>query len=105
MELMTKELERKFEWFPLYSQEGKGKDAEVVVKYFNPIGSGTWLITEGEKEADGDWLFFGYCHITDWEWGYVRLSALTSIKLQFDMKIERDLHAKGTVRELMQGVF
>ena len=37
-------------------------DAEVLVKYFNPCGSGTWLITEAEREGD-DWRLFGYCHI------------------------------------------
>lgn len=63
MKLMTKELEDKFAKYPLYSQEGKGFDAEVVVKYFNPYGRGTWLITEGEKQPDGDWLLFGYCNI------------------------------------------
>ena len=42
-------------------------------------GSGTWLITKGEKQEDGDWLFFGYCHIFCWEWGYVTLSELESV--------------------------
>ena len=60
MKLMTKELEKKFEKYPLYSQEGKYDDAEVIVAYFNPCVAGTWLITEGEKQDDGDWLFFGY---------------------------------------------
>ena len=54
MLLMTKELEKAFETYPLYSQEEKGLDSEVVVKYFNPCGAGTWLITEGEKQEDGD---------------------------------------------------
>ena len=92
MKLMTKELEKKFEKYPLYSQEGKCDDAEVVVAYFNPCGAGTWLITEGEKQDDGDWLFFGYCHIFEWEWGYVSLSELEEIVLPFGLTIERDLH-------------
>jgi hypothetical protein len=89
---MTKELEKKFAKFPLYSQEDKGFEAEVVVKYFNPCGLGTWLITEGEKQEDGDWLFFGYCHLFEWEWGYVTLGQLEEIQLPFDLTIERDLH-------------
>ena len=60
MKLMTKELEKKFEKYPLYSQEGKCDDAEVVVAYFNPCGAGTWLITEGEKQDDG----IGYSSVT-----------------------------------------
>ena len=89
MKLMTKELEEKFKGYPLYSQDGKGKDAKIVVKYFNPFGRGTWLITEGEKQDDGDWLLFGYCHIFCWEWGYITLSELESVGY-----IERDLHLK-----------
>lgn len=84
---MNKELEKRFAKFPLYSQDGKGDEAIIVVKYFNPFGGGTWLITEGEKQEDGDWMFFGYCHIFEWEWGYVRLSDLEKIGF-----IERDLY-------------
>lgn len=87
MKLMNKELEKRFAKFPLYSQDEKGDEAIIVVKYFNPFGGGTWLITEGEKQEDGDWLFFGYCHIFEWEWGYVRLSELEKIGF-----IERDLY-------------
>ena len=98
MLLMTKELEKTFEKYPLYSQDGKMLEADVVVKYFNPCGAGTWLITEGEKQADGDWMFFGYCHIFEWEWGYVMLSELESIKLPFGLHIERELY--GTKKQV-----
>lgn len=101
MKLMTKELETAFEKSPLYSKDGQGLNAEVVVKYFNPCGAGTWLITEGEKQENGDWLFFGYCCITEWEWGYVSLSELESLKLPYGMGVERDLYSKGTVKELI----
>lgn len=94
MMLMTKELEKKFEKYPFGSQEGLMEDAEVVVKYFNPCGAGTWLITEGEKE-DGEWIFFGYCHITDWEWGYVSLSELEAVRLPFGLTIEREIYGSG----------
>lgn len=92
MKLMTKELERKFNNYPLYSQEEKGFDAEVIVKYFNPCGLGTWLITEGEKQENGDWLMFGYCNVFEWEWGYITLSQLEGIRLPYGLTIERDLH-------------
>jgi len=61
-----------------------------VVKFFNPIGAGTWLITE--LEPDGDTLFgladlgFG-CP----ELGSFSLSELTSARLPFGMGIERDI--------------
>lgn len=97
MKLMTKALEKKFEKFPMLSQDGLGEEAEVVVKYFNPYGRGTWLITEGEKRDDGDWMLYGYCHIFDWEWGDVLLSQLESIKPfpGMPLGIERDLHCEG----------
>ena len=92
MKLLTKAIENKLERTPIYTNEGKGMDAPVIVKYFNPCGSGTWLITEGEKQADGDWLLFGYCHIHEWEWGYVMLSDLAKLRLPFGLTIERDLY-------------
>lgn len=100
MQLMTKEIASKLEGYPLGSQDGKGDNAEVVVKYFNPYGAGTWLITEGEQQADGDWLLFGYCHIFEWEWGYVMLSELESVKPLGMFTLERDLYSSGTVKEL-----
>lgn len=95
MLLMTKELEERFKQYPLYSQEGKGLESEVVVKYFNPCGRGTWLITEGEKQDDGNWLFYGYCNLFEWEWGYVMLSELESVRLPFGLSIEREIYNTG----------
>lgn len=105
MKLMTKELEKAFEKYPLYSQHDRGMDSEVVVKYFNPCGLGTWLITEGEKEEDGDWIFFGYCNLFEWEWGYVLLSQLEDLNLPYGLTIERDMHTnkkylKDFIKEL-----
>lgn len=100
MLLMTKELEKEFEKYPLYSQEDKGMDSKVVVKYFDPCGSGTWLITEGEKQEDGEWLFYGYCYIFEWEWGYVTLSELESVQRPFGLGIEREIYGgHETVKE------
>ena len=93
MKLMTKELEKEFEKYPIGSQDGLGGNAKVIVKYFNPIGTGTWLITEGEKLENGDYEMFGYCHLGDddmAELGYVMLSELE--ELQLPLKIERDLY-------------
>ena len=95
MMLMTKELETTLMKYPIGSQDEKGMEAEVIVKYFNPCGAGTWLITEGEKQENGDWLLFGYCHIFEWEWGYVTLSELESVQLPFGLSIERELYVTG----------
>jgi hypothetical protein len=102
MKLMTKELEGKLAKCPLGSQDDLGIEAKVIVKFFNPVGTGTWLITEGEKLEDGDWLLYGYCHIFEWEWGSVLLSELQSAKIPpFGLGIERDLYSSGTVGELI----
>lgn len=92
MNLLTDEIKELFKQYPLYSQDGKGLDSVVLVKYFNPCGAGTWLITEAEEQEDGDYLLFGYCHISCWEWGYVLLSELQNLKLPFGLTIERDLY-------------
>ena len=101
MKLMTKESEKKLLEKPLYSTEGQGLNAECVVKYFNPCGASTWLISEGSKTEDGDWEMFGFCTDGyDWEWGYVMLSDLENAKLPLGLSIERDKYAEGTIGEL-----
>lgn len=99
MNLCPDEILKKFEEHPLCSQETKGEDAECIVKYFNPFGRGTWLITEAEQQDDGTWLLFGLCHIHEWEWGYVELSELEQLGF-----IERDIYIGDhpTVKELRQ---
>lgn len=103
MNLINEEIIKRFKEYPLYSQDGKGMDSIVLVKYFNPVGAGTWLITEAEQQEDGDWLLFGYCHIWCWEWGYVLLSDLENLKLPFGLTIERDLYISksATVKDLL----
>ncbi len=104
MELLTDEIKQRFEEYPLYSQENKGINSTVIVKYFNPVGSGTWLITEAEKQEDGDWLLFGYCHLFEWEWGYVLLSEITSTLVPVfgcKLPLERDLYFSGTVNDAL----
>ena len=104
MNLLTYEIRELFKQYPLYSQDGRGMDSVVLVKYFNPCGAGTWLITEAEEQENGDWLLFGYCHINCWEFGYLLLSELQNLKLPFGLKIERDLYIKGgaTVKECLR---
>jgi hypothetical protein len=98
MKLITKEIEKALLSHPLYSQEGN-PNPKVVAKFFNPCGAGSWYITEGEKQADGDWLLFGLCHIYDAELGYVTLSELESLQLPFGLTIERDMYWSGTLND------
>ena len=79
---------------PLYSTEDTPcEDKQVVVKFFNPMGSQTWEIVEGSYQEDMDtWLLFGKCDLGyGAEWGYVSLSELQAIKLPMGMGIERDI--------------
>lgn len=106
MKLITKAIEKKFEKFPLGSQENKMEDAEVLLKVFNPYGGQTWLITEAEKEED-DWYCFGCVNLFGfWEWGYISLKELQELKVNvfgMQMGLERDRYCDGmTVRELMR---
>mgnify|MGYP002629627279 CR=1 FL=1 len=75
----------------LYSQD-EVKDPIVWVKFFNPYGAGTWLITE----YDGNDTMFGYAQIHQGggELGYVSLRELRSIKKFGGPGIERDVHFK-----------
>ncbi len=109
MELITKEIEEKFKKYPLGSQDGLLGDSKVVVKYFNPVGVGTWFITEGNKLENGDYIMYGYCHLGDddmAEFGYVKLSELKEIKLPFGMEIERDLYLPDdcTLKDAMESI-
>ena len=106
MILWTNEIEKKATTFPIGSQDGKGENAIVIVKFFNAFGSGSWIITEAEQQEDGDWLLFGYCHIFEWEWGYVMLSEIQNTKVNVFgcmLPLERDLYVKenATVKDLI----
>ena len=92
--LITKDVLKNFEKYPLYSQDGKGMDAKVLVKFFGGSAA-TWLITEASPTEDGDWELFGYATLDgiDWEWGYVMLSDLQSLRFPpFGLPIERDMY-------------
>lgn len=76
---------------------GRQRDVDhvPVVKFFNPVGAGTWLITE--MEPDGDTLFgladlgFG-CP----ELGSCSLAELSLVRLPFSLGIERDVLFEGS---------
>jgi hypothetical protein len=64
-------------------------DHVPVVKFFNPLGVGTWLITE--MMADGDTLF-GLCDLGEPELGCVSLAEIAAVRLPFGLIIERDVN-------------
>ena len=48
--LMTSQLEEALKGFPLYSQDGKGKEA--ICRAIFALGGVRWFILEGEKEGN-----------------------------------------------------
>lgn len=103
MKLLTEELENIFEKYPIGSQDGLRGNAKVIAKFFNPVGAGTWLITEAEKLENGDYDMYGYCHLGDdemAEFGYIRLSELQELKLPFGMTVERDMYMSKDINIL-----
>ena len=77
--LITSKLEKDFLNYPLYSQDGKGKDAVCVCVYY--IGSVRWYVLEGQVENDDFTLFAIVVGLSVTEYGYVSLHELESVRL------------------------
>ena len=92
MKIITAPIQKALDNTPLYSNDGKGKDAPVILKLFGG-GRFTYLVTEAEKNGD-DYTIYGWmvsplgpdCD----EFGYASLNELLSLKFQFGLGIERD---------------
>lgn len=105
MKIITKEIEKKLP--KLYSQDGKNPaEVRVIIKFFDPSGSWTWYVTEGDKTGQrivqgafagqDDYTFFGYVKGFEGELGYFTLGQLSMAKegckgLRY-LPIERDLN-------------
>ena len=97
MKLLTKAIIGKLEKTRYDKEKPVPNDAPVLARFFNPSGSGTWSVLEGEKLPNNDWRFFGVVDIgQDKEYGYFNLSQLQDFKGQFGLGIERDRNFKGT---------
>lgn len=68
-------------------------DPFPVVRFFNPIGNGTWLATE----IDDDDIMFGLADLGfgSPELGYFALSELEAVRLPLGLGIERDICFEG----------
>lgn len=68
---------------------GREPDSQPVVRFFNPVGSATWLATE----MDEDGILFGLADLGFGcpELGSFALSELEEVRLPFGLGIERDL--------------
>ena len=84
MKLLTKEIEERFK--KNGSQENI-KDAQIVVKFFDPTGSWTWYATEYDQDTK---TLFGLVDGHYKEFGDFSLEELESVKGAFGLGIERD---------------
>lgn len=96
MKLLTKEITEQlikaWDEHARLADEGNDLPLEehvIYLKLFNPMGVGTWYLTE---YCEADNVFFGFCHIHEGEWGYVSREELESFRGTAGLGIERDLH-------------
>ena len=89
MKLITKAIEKELNKNWVASTK-KDTDHIPVVKFFDPTGSATWLITELNPENQD--IAFGLCDLGMGfpELGYVSISELKAVKSRFGLGIERD---------------
>lgn len=92
MNLLPEELKEELKKYPLYSQEDKGLQKDILIKYFNASGVGTWIVFEGQPEGD-DIEFFGLVNLAEWEFGYFTLNQLKELQNQGHL-IEIDLYSE-----------
>ena len=91
MKLVTRQIEKRLEKFPLYSQNSKGDNATIVCKFF--LASWTWYVLEAQKQPNGDYLFYGIVdNGRELERGYFRLSELERLRVWGCVKVERDMY-------------
>lgn len=92
MNLLPEELKEELKKYPLYSQEDKGLQKDILIKYFNASGVGTWIVFEGQPEGD-DIEFFGLVNLAEWEFGYFTLNQLKELQNKGHL-IEIDLYSE-----------
>lgn len=83
--LMTPRLEEALKGYPLYSQDGRGKEAVCVAIF--ALGAVRWFILEGEVQGNDTVLFGIVVGLAEDEYGYVSLNELSDVTL--------DLTAQG----------
>lgn len=88
MPLLTAELRARL----LVNGRQPDIDHIPVVKFFNPVGAGTWLATEPDRDGD---TCFGLADLGFPELGPFSLEELSSLRLPFGMHIERDMFFVG----------
>lgn len=89
MKLITKEIKKRLEKYPLYSQDGKKEEAISQAKFFLCVGAWSWFILEADLENN---IAYG---ITingsgEGEYGYTSLTELQGLTTKLGLTVERD---------------
>ena len=79
MKLMTAEVKKRLQKYPLRSQDGNVKSAVCSVKFFLPEGAWTWYVTEANLET-GELFGVTINGYGDGELGYFTLQELESLR-------------------------
>lgn len=75
--LVTPELEKALKDYPLYSQDGKKKDAKCIAVF--RLANIAWYILEGNYEGN-DFIFYGITTgLMETEYGYISANEMASI--------------------------
>lgn len=77
--LITPQLAEQLKQYPLYSQDGKKKDAICLCVFF--IGKVRWYVLEGQPEGDDFTLFSIVVGLADTEYGYASIKEMESISV------------------------
>ena len=91
MKLMTKAIEKALPKLKI-SEHVKMEVKTIVCKFFDPCSHWTWYVAEGERDEDGDLIFFGLVIGFEKEWGYFSLAELEGVRNRMGLPLERDLH-------------
>ena len=83
--LMTPQLEEALKGYPLYSQDGRGKEAVCVAIF--ALGSVRWFVLEGDVQGNDTILYGIVVGLMEDEYGYFSLNELSEVTL--------DLTAQG----------
>lgn len=83
--LMTPQLEEALKGYPLYSQDGRGKEAVCVAIF--ALGAVRWFVLEGEVEENDTILYGIVIGLAEDEYGYISLNELSEVEI--------DLTAQG----------
>ena len=90
--LLTPQLEDAWNGFPLYSHDGKGKDA--ICRAIFVFGRVRWFVIEGNREGNDLTMFGIVIGLMEDEYGYISLKEMSDIEIDLE---EKGL-GKGKVR-------